>query len=85
MAIIDLLDRIHTLHAAGQSPADADLLSALGELAPHAENLRNLLELGEQLAHGMNAVVLHYPEPMGTSDLVTRGSNARLFLQLLED
>lgn len=83
MNILELLDQIHHLHWAGQSPADAELLTALGELAAHAGTLKELLEIGEQLAQGMQSAILHQPEPMTPADLASRGYNADTFLELL--
>lgn len=84
MTLVDLLERIHRLHVVGQSPADAEMLSALGQLAPHAEDLAQLLHLGEQVATAMQTVILHHGHRMAPADTLTRNQNADMFLKLLE-
>lgn len=79
-----LLAEVARLHSAGQSPADADLFDALGRLAPHAAAIGRLLGLGEQLAHGMQCVVLHHGQHLTPGDCLTRGGHADEFMAVLE-
>ena len=68
-----LLERIAEMHEGGAAPVDAEMIDALGRLAGHALVLRELLNMGKEMADMVDAGL----------PAVTMESTAETYLELL--